>query len=151
MKRLEPEVEREVRRLAAKGHRLREIGRMLGCSRHAVTNTLRRQPRLPRPTAWNPSSARLSLDDREEIRVGLERGDTFTAIAKRIGRAVSTVSREVKANSGRDYRAPGRLRAGEATEDSEAGQLASGRPGRRVARAVVVARADRRAVAHRVP
>ena len=85
MKRLEPEVEREVRRLAAKGHRLREIGRMLGCSRHAVTNTLRREPRPPSPTAWNPSSAPLSLHEREEIRVGLERGDTFTAIAKGIG------------------------------------------------------------------
>jgi IS30 family transposase len=106
MKRLEPEVEREVRRLAAKGHKLREIGRMLGCSRHAVTNTLRREPRPLSGTAWNPSPARLSLDEREEIRVGLERGDTFTAIAAKIGRAVSTVSREVKANGGRDaYRA----------------------------------------------
>jgi IS30 family transposase len=106
MKRLEPEVEREVRRLAAKGHKLREIGRMLGCSRHAVTNTLRRLPRPPSPTAWNPSAARLSLDEREEIRVGLERGDTLTEIARKIGRAVSTVSREVKANGGRDtYRA----------------------------------------------
>ena len=54
MKRMDPEVEREVRRLAAKGHGLREIGRMLGCSRHAVTNTLRRESRLPRPTAWKP-------------------------------------------------------------------------------------------------
>jgi transposase, IS30 family len=106
MKRLEPEVEREVRRLAAKGHRLREIGRILGCSRHAVTNTLQREPLPPSAVAWNPSPARLSLDEREEIRVGLERGDTLTAIAERLGRAVSTVSREVKANGGRDgYRA----------------------------------------------
>jgi len=106
MRRLEPEVEREVRRLAARGHRLREIGRLLGRSRHAVTNTLRREPRPVGPTVWNPSVARLSLDDREEIRVGLERGDTFTAIAARLRRAVSTVSREVKANGGRDgYRA----------------------------------------------
>lgn len=106
MKRLEPEVEREVRRLAAKGHKLREIGRILGCSRHAVTNTLRRQPQPPRSTGWNPSPARLCLREREEIRVGLERGDTFTMIAKSIGRAVSTVSREVNANGGRDgYRA----------------------------------------------
>ncbi len=93
MKRLKPDVEREVRRLAAKGHRLREIGRMLGCSRHAVMNTLRRRPLPPSPTAWNPSPGRLSLDEREEIRVGLEHGDTFTAIAKKLGRAVSTVSR----------------------------------------------------------
>src|SRR4051794_41075732 len=106
MKRLEPEVEREVRRLAAKGHGLREIGRILRCSRHAVANTLRRQPRPPSPSAWNPPPGRLSLDEREEIRVGLDRGDTFTAIAKRLGRATSTVSREVNANGGRDgYRA----------------------------------------------
>ena len=105
MKRLEPEIEREVRRLAAKGHKLREIGRMLGCSRHAVTNTLRREAR-PASDTWQPPAARLSLDDREEIRVGLERGETLTAIAARIGRVVSTVSREVKANGGRDaYRA----------------------------------------------
>ena len=32
----------------------------------------------------------------------MERGNTFTAIAARIGRAVSTVSREVAANGGRD-------------------------------------------------
>jgi transposase len=79
MKRLDPGVEREVRRLAARGHALREIGRMLGCSHHAVTNTLRREPRPPSPTAWNPSPARLSLHEREEIRVALERGDTLTA------------------------------------------------------------------------
>jgi IS30 family transposase len=48
----------------------------------------------------------LSLADREEIRAGLEHGDTLTAVATRIGRAVSTVSREVAANGGRrDYRA----------------------------------------------
>jgi IS30 family transposase len=112
MKRLEPEIEREIRRLAAKGHKLREIGRMLGCSRHAVTNTLRREPRPPSPSSWNPSAARLSLEEREEIRVGLERGDSFTAIAQAIRRAVSTVSREVKANGGRDvYRAHGAHRA----------------------------------------
>jgi IS30 family transposase len=46
------------------------------------------------------------LREREEIRVGLERGDSFTVIGRAIGRAVSTVSREVGANGGRDgYRA----------------------------------------------
>jgi IS30 family transposase len=101
-KRLAPEVEREVRRLAAKGHGLREIGRLLACSHHAVTNVLAREPQPAGPQEWNPSPARLSRDEREEIRAGLERGETLTAIAGRIGRAVSTVSREVAANGGRD-------------------------------------------------
>ncbi len=100
-KRVSPELEREIRRLAAKGHGLREIGRLIHCSRHAVTNVLMREASSI-PVAWNPSPARLSLAEREEIRVGVERGNTFTAIAARIGRAVSTVSREVAANGGRD-------------------------------------------------
>jgi transposase, IS30 family len=102
MKRLSSELEREVRRLAAKGHGLREIGRMVECSRHAVTNVLVREPRPPSATDWNPSAARLSRGEREEIRAGLERGETFTVIANLIGRVVSTVSREVAANGGRN-------------------------------------------------
>jgi IS30 family transposase len=44
--------------------------------------------------------------DREEISLGLRAGESFTAIACRLGKAVSTVSREVAANGGRtDYRA----------------------------------------------
>ena len=75
---------------------------MLGCSRHAVTNTLRRESRPPNPLAWNPSPSRRSLDEREEIRVGLERSDTFTAVADKLCGPTSTVSRKVKANGGRD-------------------------------------------------
>jgi IS30 family transposase len=102
MKRLSPEVEREVRRLAAKGHGLREIGRLLHCSKHAVSNVLVREPRPLSVSDWNPSPARLSMNEREEIRAGLERGESFTAIARSISRSVSTVSREVAANGGRD-------------------------------------------------
>lgn len=103
VKRLAPAVEREVHRLHAKGHSLREIGRMVERSKNAVMNAL---GRVPADGVWNPSPARLSLSDREEIRVGLERGDTFTAIAAGLGRSLSTVSREVAANGGRvEYRA----------------------------------------------
>ena len=99
-KRISSELEVEVLRLAGTGLGLREIGRRVGCSRHAVTNALVREKRPA--TDWNPSPARLSLADREEIRAGLERGDTFTAIAACIGRVVSTISREVGSNGGRD-------------------------------------------------
>jgi IS30 family transposase len=59
-----------------------------------------------RAAPWTPARGRLGLAEREEITVGLARGDTLSAIAGRLGRSVSTVSREVAANGGRgDYRA----------------------------------------------
>jgi IS30 family transposase len=60
----------------------------------------RRSRRRPR------SRLRLSLVEREEIRAGIAAGDSFRAIARRIGRAPSTVSREVGGVRGRrGYRA----------------------------------------------
>jgi len=50
---------------------------------------------------WDPSPARLSAAEREEIRSGLEVGESLRAIAGRLGRAPSTISREVNANGGR--------------------------------------------------
>ena len=52
--------------------------------------------------AWEPGPGRLTLAEREEISLGVHRGDTFSGIARRLGRAVSTVAREVAANGGRD-------------------------------------------------
>jgi IS30 family transposase len=55
---------------------------------------------------WVPGPGRLTLANREEISLGLERDETYTLIAGHLGKAVSTVSWEVKANGGReDYRA----------------------------------------------
>jgi len=80
----------------------REIAAQVLCSQMTVCRVVRpfggvyRQERL-----WAPSPARLSLDDRIEIKLGLERGESFAAIGRRLGRACSTVSREVGHNGGR--------------------------------------------------
>ncbi len=68
---------------------------------------VRRDSKRPvRSDPWEPGPGRLTLADREEISLGLRAGESFTAIAARLGRAVSTVSREVAGNGGRgDYRA----------------------------------------------
>jgi IS30 family transposase len=95
------------RRLSAKGLSLREIGRQVGCSHEVVRTVVRRESKRPvRSESWRPGPGRLTLADREEISLGLCAGDSFTAIAVRLGKAVSMVSREVAGNGGRtDYRA----------------------------------------------
>jgi len=52
------------------------------------------------------SGVALSLEEREEIRAGLVGGASLSAVARGLGRAPSTVTREVRRNGGRDrYRA----------------------------------------------
>jgi IS30 family transposase len=95
------------RRLSAKGLSLREIGRQVGCSHEVVRTVVRRESKRPvRVDVWQPGPGRLTLADREEISLGLRGGQSFAAIAARLGRATSTVSREVAGNGGRrEYRA----------------------------------------------
>src|SRR4051812_22068417 len=95
------------RRLSAKGLSLREIGRQVGCSHEVVRTVVRRDSKRPvRSDSWQPGPGRLTLADREEISLGVRAGETFTVIAARLGKAVSTVSRKVAGNGGRtDYRA----------------------------------------------
>jgi IS30 family transposase len=93
--------------LRAKGLTLREIGRAIGATSGGVCDVVNGQ-RLSegRPFGWTPAPGRLSVADREEIMIGMVRNDAFSAIARRLGRATSTISREVNANGGRPgYRA----------------------------------------------
>src|SRR5262249_34752286 len=94
-------------RLKARGLSLREIGPQGGCSHELVRIIARHASRRPvRHDGCVPGPGRLTLADREEITLGLHAGESFTAIAARLGKAVSTVSREVAANGGRTrYRA----------------------------------------------
>jgi transposase, IS30 family len=94
-------------RLKARGLSLREIGPQVGCSHQGVALIVRHASRRPvRRDGWVPGPGRLTLADREEITIGLHAGQSFTVIAARLGKAVSTVSREVAANGGRGaYRA----------------------------------------------
>ena len=94
-------------RLKARGLSLREIGPQVGCSHQGVALIVRYASRRPvRHDGWVPGPGRLTLADREEITLGLHAGESFTVIAARLGKAVSTVSREVAANGGRaGYRA----------------------------------------------
>jgi IS30 family transposase len=59
------------------------------------------------PPRWVDRSPRqLSVAERETISIELAQGMSFAAIGRRLGRATSTISREVHANGGRDrYRA----------------------------------------------
>ena len=79
----------------------KEINRSRFAIRRAVVALHRLAEREPRR-----SPLRLSLAEREEVSRGLAVGEPVGAIARRLGRAPSTVCREVAANGGRDrYRA----------------------------------------------
>jgi IS30 family transposase len=102
---------REIWRRIEAGETTAVISAAVGCSPATISNLLRRTGGVrpverPGPRAKSPSGRRLSFIEREEISRGLQAGESVRRIATRLGRAPSTISREVAHNGGRSgYRA----------------------------------------------
>jgi len=89
-------------RLRGRGWRLVDIAREVGCTAPMV-GLMVRDGRFTTglPDQWQPRPGCLGITDREEILVGIRAGDSLFAIAVRLRRVRSTISREVAANGGR--------------------------------------------------
>ena len=87
------------------GEPVRVIARAVCCNREAVRRLLAVTGGI-RPAARSRAPLRLSLTEREEISRGLAAGDSARAIATRLRRSASSVSREIARNGGpTQYRA----------------------------------------------
>lgn len=92
----------EVIRRAARGETYREIIDGTGVTVGSVTRVLKPLGGVYRDAIWQtPSGRYLSAEERAEIRVSLERGDSIREIARTLGRAPSSISREINNNGGR--------------------------------------------------
>ena len=97
----------EIWRLVRAGVSFRIIGRHLGRSDASIRKYVGLTGGI-RPRERTRAAIRLSLSEREEISRGLAAGESLRRIAGRLGRAPSTVSREVTRNGGHSlYRAAG--------------------------------------------
>jgi IS30 family transposase len=98
---LMPSERKRIIALVAGGMATVEVAREVARSASMVRTVMREAGGMTRRVVWEPSPARLSAAEREAIRGGLDAEESFRVIAGRLGRAPSTVSREVNANGGR--------------------------------------------------
>ncbi len=88
-----------------KGESLNSIARLLGTSHSAISGVLSKTGGV-RPPQRRRSRLALTLAEREEISRGVAAGQSLRTIATMLGRAASTISREINRNGGRQpYRA----------------------------------------------
>ena len=103
---LSPAEVEEVWRRWRSGQAVKVLSREMRRNPSTVRDLLKRTGGI-RPVPRRRWELRLDLSEREEISRGLAAGDSLRTIAVRLGRAPSTVSREVSGNGGRhSYRAP---------------------------------------------
>ena len=87
------------------GESLNSIGRHFGRSHSSIQNILSQTGGI-RPAQRRRSRLALTLAEREEISRGVVAGRSMRSMARSLGRAPSTVSREIRRNGGRQcYRA----------------------------------------------
>ena len=104
-RRFSPADEDEIWERLRAGHAAKPTARALGLTTGGVRAYLVRCGGI-RPAPRRRSPGRLSLAEREEISRGLAAGLSLRSIAAGLGRAPSTISREVAAHGGRgSYRA----------------------------------------------
>jgi IS30 family transposase len=85
-----------------KGDSLHTIGRLFERSHTSVRRILGETGGI-RPSPRSRSRLALSLAEREEISRGIVAGHSIRAMAQRLGRAPSTISRELQRNGGRQH------------------------------------------------
>jgi IS30 family transposase len=105
MDRISDTERQRIAELLAEGAPVWRLHKEINRSRYAIRRAV---VALHRPPKREPrrSPLRLSLAEREDISRGLAAGEPVREIARRLGRAPSTVCREVAANGGRGrYRA----------------------------------------------
>jgi IS30 family transposase len=90
-------------RLRAQGWRLVDIAREIGCTAPMVGLMVRSGRHIDgKPFGWEPRTGCLSIAERERILLGIGCGESLSTIARALGRAASTVTREVQNNGGRE-------------------------------------------------
>ena len=95
----------DISRRVSDGETFAAAAAAVGCSTKSVQRFMVRTGGL-KPRVRERSARRLSVADREELSRGLLAGDSLRRIANRLGKAPSTISREVASNGHRDsYRA----------------------------------------------
>jgi transposase, IS30 family len=92
-----------IRWSVAQGLGWKQTAERFGVTMRTVARVLREVGGVAPLEPWARPAGALSAQERECIRAGLVAGESFTSIARGLGRATSTVSREVAANGGREH------------------------------------------------